>query len=112
MSLSGGRPTAPPTPRSSPRVDMVLRRKVKDAERKMHRLEIVNQALWELARDALGLNDEQLDAKIKEIDLRDGVEDDKISEVPLRCPSCGRVSSSKFWKCLYCGMEFEKEVIG
>lgn len=112
MSFAGGMPTANRNPRSSPRVDAVLRRKVKDVEQKMHRLEIVNQALWELARGALGITDAQLEEKIKEIDLRDGIEDGQITEVPLRCPACGRVSSSRYWKCLYCGMEFEKQVIG
>ena len=27
-------------------------------------------------------------------------------------PRCGRVSSSKHWKCLYCGQEFQKPVMG
>ena len=111
MSFGGMRvPT--PRPRSTPRVDHALRAKVKEVERKIQRVELINQALWELAKGALGLTQEQFDAKLKEIDLRDGVEDGLITVVPLRCPSCGRVSSSKYWKCLYCGMEFERQTLG
>ena len=98
--------------RVRPRSDHVLRGKVSELTRKVHRLELLNQALWELARDRLGLTEEDLEAKTKEIDLRDGVADGQISEVPLKCPSCGRVSSSRFWKCLYCGLEFERNVLG
>ena len=97
---------------ANPRSDIVLRGKVTELTRKVYRLELLNQALWELARDRLSLTEEELEAKTKEIDLRDGISDGRISEVPLKCPSCGRVSSSRFWKCLYCGLEFERNVLG
>ena len=87
-----------------------LHSKVKELERKLGRIELENRVLWELVRDALKLSDEQMDVRFREVDRRDGREDGKVTTVPLRCPSCKRVSSSKNWKCLYCGMEFEKYV--
>jgi ribosomal protein L37AE/L43A len=62
----------------------------------------------ELVRDSLKLTDADLKLRMKEIDLRDGVEDGAITTVPLSCPQCNRVSSSQHWKCIYCGMDFEE----
>ena len=91
-------------------IDFSLRTKVKELERKLHRVELEHRVLWELVRDGLKLTDSQLDGRVREVDRRDGIEDGKISNVPLRCPKCKRISSSKHWKCQYCGQEFEKYV--
>ena len=64
--------------------------------------------LWELVRDGLKLTEKDLKARMREIDLRDGVEDGAITRVPLKCTQCSRISSSKHWKCLYCNLEFEE----
>ncbi len=91
-------------------IDFDLRSRVKELEISLKRVQIVNAAMWELLRGALKATDADLEARIKEVDLRDGVEDGKISSVPLRCPSCNRVSTSKHWRCLYCGLDFEQNV--
>ena len=91
-------------------VDHSLRTRVMDLELVVGRLELSNRVVWEMLRDGLKLTEQQMDERMKAIDLRDGVEDGKVSQVPMRCPSCKRVSSSKHWKCLYCGLEFEKYV--
>ncbi len=91
-------------------VDHSLRTRVMELELKVGRLELSNRVVWEMLRDGLKLTEQQMDERMKTIDLRDGVEDGKVSQVPMRCPSCKRVSSSKHWKCLYCGLEFEKYV--
>lgn len=90
--------------------DHTLRLRVKELEAHLKRVEIVSAAMWELLREALKATDADLEARIKEVDLRDGVEDGEISRVPLRCPNCNRVSTSKHWRCLYCGLEFEQNV--
>jgi len=90
--------------------DHITRTKVDELERRVDRLELENRALWELVRDAFKITDEELERRVAAIDLRDGVEDKKITSVPLRCPSCKRVASSRHWRCLYCGQEFEKHV--
>jgi hypothetical protein len=76
------------------------------------RLSLLNQALWELIRGRLNLTDADLERMVHEVDLRDGVEDGAMTHGPLQCPTCGRISNSKHWKCLYCGQEFEKPLMG
>lgn len=85
---------------------------LRELEHQVARLQLMNQALWELLRDRVKLTDTDLREKAQEIDLRDGVQDGEITNTALKCPSCGRVSSSKHWKCLYCGLEFEKPIMG
>jgi hypothetical protein len=96
---------------SSEKVDLQARTRLKEFEGRLNRLEILCAALWELAAERLNLSEGDLRARMKDIDLRDGVEDGKITDVPLKCPACGRVSSSRHWKCLYCGLEFERNII-
>lgn len=88
--------------------DSSLRTKINALERTVLRLELEHRVLWELVRDATKMTERDLEQRVRQIDLRDGVDDGKITTVPLRCPSCKRVCSSKHWKCLYCGEEFEK----
>jgi len=86
--------------------------RLRDLEHQIARLNLLNQALWELLRARLGLADADLERLIREVDLRDGVADGKMTVTPLECPRCGRISSSKHWKCLYCGQLFEKPIMG
>jgi hypothetical protein len=89
-----------------------LSRRVKEIEHQIGRLSLLNQALWELLQERMGLSDKDLERRAHDVDLRDGIEDGQISETPLECPRCHRVSSSKHWKCLYCGLNFEKPIMG
>lgn len=89
-------------------IDRDARTQIDDIERRLDRLELEHRVIWEMLRDALKLNEGELDRRVKALDSRDGVADGKITAVPLRCPSCQRVASSRHWKCLYCGQEFEK----
>ncbi len=99
---SGGKPDMTPQ----------LLTRMKELEHQVGRLTLLNQAMWELVRDRAKLTDADMEAKIREVDLRDGVEDGAITNTAMQCPSCGRVSGSRHYKCLYCGLEFEKPVIG
>jgi hypothetical protein len=94
----------------SPQRDVAL--DIRDLRHEVGRLQLINQALWELIRGRLNVTDAELEQKVTEIDLRDGVQDEAITIVPLKCPTCGRVSSSRHWKCLYCGQQFEKPAVG
>ena len=89
-----------------------LKRTVDDLEHHVARLSLLNQALWELIQQRLKLSDADLERVAREIDLRDGVEDGKITDIAVKCPNCSRVSNSKHYKCLYCGLQFEKPVMG
>jgi hypothetical protein len=85
---------------------------IRELQHDVGRLSLLNQALWELIRGRLNLTDADLERMASEIDLRDGVEDGAMTHGPLQCPACGRISNSKHWKCLYCGQEFEKPLMG
>ena len=78
----------------------------------VERIALLNQALWELVRDRLQLTDADLEKIAQEVDLRDGKQDGRLSEHPLQCPQCGRVSNSRHKKCLYCGLLFEGDAFG
>lgn len=86
--------------------------RIREMDQEIARLKLLNQALWELLRARLNLKDADLEKIIHEVDMRDGVEDGRMTTTALKCPACGRVSSSKHWKCLYCGQQFEKPVAG
>lgn len=92
--------------------DVGLRNDVKELQERLGRLTLLTQAMWELVQAKTGITEEELAAKALEIDLRDGIEDGAMTIVPLRCPSCGRISSSKHWKCLYCGQAFQRPAMG
>ena len=92
--------------------DVGLRNDVKELQERLGRLTLLTQAMWELVQAKAGITEEELAAKALEIDLRDGIEDGAMTIVPLRCPSCGRISSSKHWKCLYCGQAFQRPAMG
>ncbi|MBU1239194.1 hypothetical protein KKF84_07185 [Myxococcota bacterium] len=81
-------------------IEMVL-----DLEQRVDKLVLTNLALWEILKGSMGITEELLLSKIREIDLRDGKLDGKISRELLHCPMCGRVMSKKHAQCLYCGHE-------
>jgi len=101
-----------PTPRSTGPSNTTLMDRTRELEHHIERISLLNQALWELLSEKLNLEDGQLEAKIHEVDLRDGVEDGRMTETALKCPKCGRVSNSKHWKCMYCGAKFKKPIMG
>ena len=52
---------------------------------------IISEAIWELLKEKVGLTDEDLVKKVREIDLRDGVLDGRVKpEPPIACPKCGK----------------------
>lgn len=76
-----------------------------DIRRDLDRLSLACQAMWELLRESTSHTDEEIWAKIEEIDLRDGKQDGKISKQILICPACNRKVSSRHRRCLYCSAD-------
>ena len=72
-------------------------------EDRLDKLTLICQALWELLKERGEFTEEDLAVKIREIDLRDGKADGKISKQIKRCPKCDRVMSPRHQKCMYCG---------
>lgn len=67
-------------------------------------LKLINQALWEIMSDKLGLSGEELLKKVEEIDLRDGVRDGRISKSrnPWNCTNCNHLNSPRMKTCVSC----------
>lgn len=78
-----------------------------ETERLRHdvdRLLMITEALWTLLKKQNGYKDEDLDALVQEIDLRDGQLDGKAPRAAASpCPQCGRVNSNRYPRCIYCG---------
>jgi len=84
------------------RADQV-RRDVDRSQATIDALALSCAAMWELLSEKLGVTDQELMAKIEEIDLRDGKLNGKMANVTLECPDCGRSNNSKRVRCIYCG---------
>lgn len=78
-------------------------------EDKIDSLSLTCQALWELLRDRTKLTEEELCAKISEIDLRDGQADGKMGVKGGPCSKCGRVLNQRHLRCIYCGEHKSKD---
>lgn len=82
--------------------------RVAELEASLQRMTLVSQALWELLRDHFEIPEQELLDKINEIDLRDGVLDQRITPKVSPCPKCGRPVSAKNSSCYYCGAALKK----
>lgn len=83
-------------------------RYIEQLENRLARTTLACQALWELLKTRLGLTEEELLAKMDEIDERDGVKDGKMSPTVCLCGACGRKVNSISPRCMYCGAELVK----
>ena len=72
-------------------------------DERVDKLVLACMAMWELLKDRTELTEEDLMAKVQEVDLRDGQADGKVSKTVAKCPKCGRTMSPRHKKCLYCG---------
>lgn len=72
----------------------------------VERLTLVFEAVWELASEKLGLTDEDLAAKVAEIDERSGARDGRrASPGPRSCPSCAAAVAATADRCQFCGAD-------
>ena len=74
--------------------------RVYEVSGRIDRLSLVCMALWELLQQETGVSEEDLVSKVKEIDLRDGTLDGKLTKKVAQCSQCGRVLSRKHGRCL------------
>lgn len=79
------------------------------AEERVEKLTLVCAAMWTLIRDRSQLTEEDLAAAIRELDLKDGTEDGKVTQRIVKCPQCGRTMHPRHHRCLYCGTEGLKD---
>ena len=69
----------------------------------VERLTLACQSMWELLRDHSDLTEEDLKAKMLEIDARDGIVDGKMGHEVISCPHCTQQTSTRRKRCVYCG---------
>lgn len=82
--------------------------RIRELEFWLQRMALASQAMWELFSSRIGITDAELLAKINEIDLRDGVKDQRISPQLTTCPNCNRTLGKKNSRCIYCGENVPK----
>jgi len=78
-------------------------------EHRIESLELACAGMWELLKQMSNVTDDQLIAKIREIDAKDGKVDGKITRGSLECPACGRQSLVRnATKCTWCGADLQR----
>lgn len=85
-----------------------IHQEVQRLEAKIDSLAIISQALWEVLREKTDLTEKDIEAKIAEIDIRDGRRDGKITGKPTLCPACKRPTHTRLKACPYCGTALNK----
>ncbi len=84
---------------------------IRRLQKQITKILLINEAMWELLRDEHGYTDKKLAEKVREIDLRDGVEDNENQpRDATSCPSCGRNSPKRNRNCMYCGRELSNSL--
>jgi hypothetical protein len=99
------------TARSASRDVAELQRSVQLLEEQVERLTLAAIALAEILRDRQGVSEEEMEAKLREIDLRDGQADGKLGPSTRKCEACGRPNGPRRRNCLYCGGQLPDESI-
>ncbi|NQZ68213.1 MAG: hypothetical protein HRT89_09090 [Lentisphaeria bacterium] len=79
-------------------------------ENEVERLLMISEAMWCFIKENHDLKDEDLFAKVIEIDGKDGKVDGRVSPtVPKNCPECDRVLPKKKPFCFFCGVTVQKD---
>jgi len=77
--------------------------RVKLLEENLAKALMICEALWELLSERTGATQEELQAKLRDVDLRDGKLDGKNQRAARDCPACGRTVGPRRTLCMYCG---------
>jgi hypothetical protein len=78
--------------------------RVEDLNERIASLAMVLRAVWALLEEQ-GFTQEQLIAKIDELDMLDGTDDGQMKRGAIDCPSCGSKVAPGLTKCQFCGAE-------
>lgn len=77
-------------------------------ERRIERLALHCQAMWELLRDRAQFTEAELVDKVLEVDLRDGRTDGRMAPQITDCPNCRQKTNSRRATCVICGVELPR----
>ncbi|MBC8379333.1 MAG: hypothetical protein H8E62_09170, partial [Planctomycetes bacterium] len=83
---------------------------VKILEANLAKTMMICEALWELLAAKTDLTEQDLYQKILDVDLRDGVQDNKNQRKAIKCPKCQRTVSARHAACLYCGEVVDQSI--
>ena len=56
-----------------------------------------------------GITNEELRDRVKEVDLRDGTEANRLDAAPVSCPSCQQKVTAGALHCIHCGAKITPE---
>lgn len=75
------------------------------SKKNLERLYMVVHAMWDLLSERVGLTDADLEAKLMEIDLRDGrIDGQDATETAMQvCQHCGKAIPAGQIQCQWCG---------
>jgi hypothetical protein len=74
-------------------------------------LSLTCEAMWSLIRERTDLTEEDLSQRVTELDMADGVKDNRHMKGPVDCPKCGSKICRKFSRCLFCGFKAPPESV-
>ena len=77
--------------------------RIQKLEETVERVSLAAMAVAEILRDRLGVTQNEIEAKVQEIDLRDGKLDGRLRVPSDDCVHCGQTNSPHRRNCLYCG---------
>ncbi len=77
-------------------------------ERRLERLALHCQAMWEMLRERAQFTDEEFVNKLLEVDLRDGRTDGRMAARIADCPNCRQKTNSRRSTCVICGVELPR----
>ncbi|TLD69669.1 hypothetical protein FEM03_17080 [Phragmitibacter flavus] len=81
---------------------------LKQLRRHVDRLSLACQSLWELVKERTDLTEADIEQRMLDIDLRDGVQDGKIGMQIIDCPQCHSKTNSRRQTCIMCGTELPR----
>ena len=84
---------------------------VSELERRIDKLTLICMALWSMLSEKTEFSEEDLNKRVRKIDLMDGAEDGKLQRQVAQCPKCNRIMSQRHTRCLYCGSKRLKRTV-
>lgn len=82
--------------------------RIEDLNERVDRLVMILRATLALLEEQ-GITKERLMAKIDELDLQDGTDDEQLREGVVDCPSCESKVAPGLRRCQFCGTEVRAE---
>jgi hypothetical protein len=78
---------------------------VQRLEAQVHRLTLINQAMWTLLKESAGFTDDRLTARVQELEAAQVPGPVSGAATLQHCPQCSRTLSQKHHRCLFCGYQ-------